>query len=87
MLIEYPEVNRRLREEIVSRIGTKSQPSYGDIQTMKYLRAFLNGACGRPFDWLGGLTKVERGFEALSASVSVSGLTLSISNCSRKLAL
>lgn len=42
MLIEYPEVNRRLREEIVSRIGTKSQPSYGDIQTMKYLRAFLN---------------------------------------------
>ncbi|KAF5354751.1 hypothetical protein D9756_005648 [Leucocoprinus leucothites] len=42
MLIEHPEINRRLREEILSRVGPESRPSYDDIRDMKYLRAFLN---------------------------------------------
>ncbi|KAJ3573840.1 hypothetical protein NP233_g2179 [Leucocoprinus birnbaumii] len=42
MLIEHPEINRRLREEILSTVGPKSRPSYDDIRDMKYLRAFLN---------------------------------------------
>ncbi len=43
MLIEHPEITRRLREEILSLVGTQSRPTYDDIREMKYLRAFLNG--------------------------------------------
>jgi len=42
MLIENPEITRRLREEIISLVGTNSRPTYDDIRDMKYLRAFLN---------------------------------------------
>ncbi|KAF9444176.1 cytochrome P450 monooxygenase pc-3 [Macrolepiota fuliginosa MF-IS2] len=42
MLIEHPDITRRLRTEILSTVGPKSMPTYDDIRDMKYLRAFLN---------------------------------------------
>ncbi|KAF9445059.1 cytochrome P450 monooxygenase pc-3 [Macrolepiota fuliginosa MF-IS2] len=42
MLIEHPDITRRLRTEILSTVGPKSMPTYDDIRSMKYLRAFLN---------------------------------------------
>jgi len=42
MLIEHPNIIRRLREEIFSIAGPKARPTYDDIRDMRYLRAFLN---------------------------------------------
>ena len=41
-LSRYPEIFRRLREEILSALGTR-RPTYDDIKNIKYLRAFING--------------------------------------------
>ncbi|KAL0577377.1 hypothetical protein V5O48_004630 [Marasmius crinis-equi] len=41
-LATYPEVMRRLREEILSRVGPTRRPTYEDIKEMKYLRAVIN---------------------------------------------
>lgn len=43
MLAEHPEIHRRLREEVLTAVGTR-RPTYEDIRDMKYLRAFINGA-------------------------------------------
>jgi len=43
MLAEHPEIARRLREEIVTQVGLERQPTYPDLRSMKYLRAFVNG--------------------------------------------
>lgn len=43
MLAEHPEITRRLREEILSKVGESRRPTYDDIRDMKYLRAFING--------------------------------------------
>ena len=42
-LSQHPDVLRRLREEILSKIGSERRPTYNDIREMKYLRAFING--------------------------------------------
>lgn len=42
MLSQHPAILRRLREEILTKVGTR-RPSYDDIKEMKYLRAFING--------------------------------------------
>ena len=42
MLAEHPEIHKRLREEVLTRVGTR-RPTYDDIRDMKYLRAFING--------------------------------------------
>ncbi|CAA7267041.1 unnamed protein product [Cyclocybe aegerita] len=42
MLSEYPEVLRRLREEVLSKVGPNKRPTYDDIREMKYLRAVIN---------------------------------------------
>ena len=42
MLTEHPDVLRRLREEILSRVGPTNPPALEDIREMKYLRAFIN---------------------------------------------
>nr|AAL67906.1 cytochrome P450 monooxygenase pc-2 [Phanerodontia chrysosporium] len=41
-LSQYPEVLRRLREEILEKVGPTRRPTYDDIREMKYLRAFIN---------------------------------------------
>lgn len=39
----YPDITRRLREEILEKVGSSRNPTYEDIREMKYLRAFING--------------------------------------------
>lgn len=38
----HPEVLARLRDEIITVVGTSGAPTYDDIRGMKYLRAVLN---------------------------------------------
>ncbi|KAI0693638.1 cytochrom P450 [Cytidiella melzeri] len=40
-LSQHPDVLRRLREEVLSAVGT-GRPTYEDIKEMKYLRAFID---------------------------------------------
>lgn len=42
MLAEHPDVLRRLREEILSKVGTSRRPTYDDMRDMKYMRAVIN---------------------------------------------
>ncbi|KAJ7165579.1 cytochrome P450 [Mycena crocata] len=42
MLAEHPEMAQRLRDEILSKIGTSKRPTHEDMKTMPYLRAFIN---------------------------------------------
>ncbi|KXN86976.1 Cytochrome P450 52A3-A [Leucoagaricus sp. SymC.cos] len=42
MLIEHPDIEQRLRQEIQSKVGFERAPTSQDIKEMKYLRAFLN---------------------------------------------
>ncbi len=42
-LSQYPNVLRRLREEILETVGQSRRPTYDDIRNLKYLRAVLNG--------------------------------------------
>jgi hypothetical protein len=34
---------RRLREEVLEKVGPNRRPDYDDIRDMKYLRAVING--------------------------------------------
>jgi cytochrome P450 len=43
MLAEHPDVLHRLREEILSKVGSR-RPTYEDMKEMKYLRAVINGS-------------------------------------------
>ncbi|KAF8153753.1 cytochrome P450 monooxygenase pc-1 [Crassisporium funariophilum] len=38
----YPAVAKRLREEIIAKVGHTRRPDYDDIRDMKYLRAVIN---------------------------------------------
>lgn len=42
MLAEHPDVLRRLREEILTKVGSNRRPTYEDIKDMRYLRAVIN---------------------------------------------
>jgi len=44
MLIEHREMEQRLRQEILEKVGSERSPTSEDIRELKYLRAFLNGA-------------------------------------------
>jgi hypothetical protein len=44
MLAEHPDVLRRLREEMIKKVGLNRRPTYEDIKDMKYLRAVINGS-------------------------------------------
>ena len=44
MLAEHPEVLRRLRQEILEKIGPQRRPTYDDFKDMKFLKAVINGA-------------------------------------------
>ncbi|KAJ7645438.1 cytochrome P450 [Mycena polygramma] len=41
-LAMYPDINRRLREEILEHVGPTRRPTYDDIRDMKFLRAVIN---------------------------------------------
>ncbi|KAJ7208982.1 cytochrome P450 monooxygenase pc-3 [Mycena pura] len=42
MLAEHPDIVDRLRHEILSTVGSSKMPTYDDLRSMKYLRAFIN---------------------------------------------
>lgn len=42
MLTQHPHITRRLREEILDKVGN-SRPTFEQLKDMKYLRAFING--------------------------------------------
>lgn len=69
LLSQHPDVMKRLREEILSKLGN-NRPAYEELRDMKYLRAVING---RPPHILARTTvdKVNsRNSEALSGGVS-----------------
>ena len=39
----YPEVFKRLRAEVLEKVGPTQMPTFEDIRGMKYLRAVING--------------------------------------------
>ncbi|KAI0799694.1 cytochrome P450 monooxygenase pc-3 [Irpex lacteus] len=41
-LSQYPDVLRRLRQEVIDTVGTQERPTYDNIRVMKYLRAVIN---------------------------------------------
>lgn len=43
MLSQHPDVLRRLREEILNKVGNSRRPNYDDMRDMKYMRAVING--------------------------------------------
>lgn len=43
MLAEHPDIEARLRNEILEKVGPNESPSYDQMREMKYMRAFLNG--------------------------------------------
>lgn len=51
MLAEHPEVFRRLREEVLERVGSQRRPTYDDFRDMKYLRAVINGELSNPLPY------------------------------------
>ncbi|KIJ19741.1 hypothetical protein PAXINDRAFT_67438 [Paxillus involutus ATCC 200175] len=42
MLSQHPDVLARLREEILTKVGSSRRPTHDDMRDMKYLRAFIN---------------------------------------------
>ncbi|EIW84467.1 cytochrome P450 monooxygenase pc-3 [Coniophora puteana RWD-64-598 SS2] len=42
LLAMYPSAMDRLREEVMSKVGSSRRPTYDDLRNMKYLRAVLN---------------------------------------------
>ncbi|KAL0949002.1 hypothetical protein HGRIS_009101 [Hohenbuehelia grisea] len=42
LLAEHPHVLKRLREEILAKVGPSRRPTYEDMREMKYLRAVIN---------------------------------------------
>ncbi|KAF9448162.1 cytochrome P450 monooxygenase pc-2 [Macrolepiota fuliginosa MF-IS2] len=42
MLAEHPEVLKRLRKEVLEKVGPSKRPEYEDLKDMKYLRAVIN---------------------------------------------
>lgn len=47
MLADNPHVLHRLREEILSVLGTDRTPTFEHVREMKYLRAVINGETSR----------------------------------------
>ncbi|KAI0318188.1 cytochrome P450 [Amylostereum chailletii] len=42
MLAEHPDVLKRLRDEVLEKVGSTARPTYEGIKEMKFLRAFIN---------------------------------------------
>ncbi|TFK35054.1 cytochrome P450 monooxygenase pc-3 [Crucibulum laeve] len=42
MMAEHPHITRRLRAEILGKVGPTNRPTYDDMRDMRFLRAFIN---------------------------------------------
>lgn len=45
LLSQHPNILARLREEILSQVGSTKHPTPEDLREMKFLRAVINGMC------------------------------------------
>jgi len=43
MLAEHPDIEVRLRQEVLEGVGPINRPTYENMREMKFMRAFLNG--------------------------------------------
>jgi len=43
MLIEHPDVEKRLRQEIMDVVGSTRKPTYEHMRHIKYAKASMNG--------------------------------------------
>lgn len=43
MLAEHPDIENRLRQEVLDKVGPAARPTYDDMRDMRFMRAFLNG--------------------------------------------
>ena len=43
MLSEHPDIENRLRQEVLDKVGPTDRPTYDNMREMKFMRAFLNG--------------------------------------------
>ncbi|KAI6040650.1 cytochrome P450 [Pisolithus marmoratus] len=50
MLSQHPDILKRLRAEVLSKVGSSRRPTYDDVREMKYMRAVING---RSHWWFG----------------------------------
>ena len=75
MLAEHPEVLRRLRQEILEKVGSQRRPTYDDFRDMKFLKAVINGAL--ILDFLVAVSLFwNRNFEVVSCCVCSSPLAV-----------
>lgn len=42
LLATHPAVLKRLRAEVLEKVGPKQRPTYADVKEMRYLRAVIN---------------------------------------------
>ncbi|KIK16467.1 hypothetical protein PISMIDRAFT_15794 [Pisolithus microcarpus 441] len=42
MLSQHPDVLKRLRAEVLSKVGSSRRPTYDDVREMRYMRAVIN---------------------------------------------
>ncbi|KAI6039227.1 cytochrome P450 [Pisolithus marmoratus] len=42
MLSQHPDILKRLRAEVLSKVGSSRRPTYDDVREMKYMRAVIN---------------------------------------------
>jgi hypothetical protein len=43
MLVEHPDIENRLRQEVFDKVGPTGRPTYDSMREMRFMRAFLNG--------------------------------------------
>lgn len=43
VLTRHPDIEMRLRQEILEKVGPHQRPTYETMREMRYVRAFLNG--------------------------------------------
>jgi hypothetical protein len=70
MLTQHPDIARRLREEILNKIG-HGRPTFEQMKEMKYLRAFINGVLNFLFHIHPSDIMRNRNPEALSSCVRI----------------
>ena len=53
MLSQKPQVLKRLRQEVLDRVGPSARPTHEDLRDLKYLRATINGTPRRKHAYQG----------------------------------
>jgi hypothetical protein len=70
MIIEHPDIEQRLRHEVLNTVGSRRSPTSEDFRKMKYLRSFLNGMIQTYVCIISLMIDIIRGAETLCYGVS-----------------